>query len=496
MKRRTFLGLSSAAAAATLAGCGKSDKTTTSSDLSTLTVMAPVLDVQAPSKDGLLQKAIQEYAGRTLDITWVPNANYTDRLTVTLAGNQLPHLMVVTSKSPTFVRSALAGAFWDLTDTLKAYPNLVAANPDITKNASVNGKSFGVFRLRDPMRTSVTYRNDWLKKLGLQLPKTTDDLYEVAKAFKSLSGGAIIIPKFNGYGNGSPFDIIETWFGAPNGWGERGGKLVPSFDTDEYLEADRWIKKLVDEKLINADFATMDPTKWNDPFVQGKGGIILDTFSRTTQIYGLFKALDATDYGRSVDFTGNLAGPHGMHSYPTIGYNGFIAVSKQSVKTAADLDTVLKFLDTMSAKKGQVLENNGIEGTSFTVDGSYAVFTKGGDADVVNNDVKSFAQLGTNPNGNLYYVTKPANATEQAVYERRLKTQEGDMTSAVQNPANALVSDTYMSKGAQLDQIIGDARLKYFAGQYTQDQYTAEIKRWHTAGGDQVITEMNELYAK
>jgi len=82
------------------------------------------------------------------------------------------------------------------------------------------------------------------------------------------------------------------------------------------------------------------------------------------------------------------------------------------------------------------------------------------------------------------------------VYERRLKTQEGDMTSAVQNPANALVSDTYMSKGAQLDQIIGDARLKYFAGQFTQDQYTAEIKRWHTEGGDQVIKEMNELYAK
>jgi len=53
-----------------------------------------------------------------------------------------------------------------------------------------------------------------------------------------------------------------------------------------------------------------------------------------------------------------------------------------------------------------------------------------------------------------------------------------------------------MSKGAQLDQIIGDARLKYFAGQFTQDQYTAEIKRWHTEGGDQVIKEMNELYAK
>src|SRR5665811_1783351 len=116
MKRRTFLGLSSAAAAATLAGCGTSNKTTTSSDLSTLTVMAPVLDVQAPSKDGLLQEAIQEYAGRTLDITWVPNANYTDRLTVTLAGNQLPSLIIVRRKSRTCVPSRLAREFCDLND--------------------------------------------------------------------------------------------------------------------------------------------------------------------------------------------------------------------------------------------------------------------------------------------------------------------------------------------------------------------------------------------
>jgi len=66
----------------------------------------------------------------------------------------------------------------------------------------------------------------------------------------------------------------------------------------------------------------------------------------------------------------------------------------------------------------------------------------------------------------------------------------------VQNPANALVSDTYTAKGAQLDQIIADARLKYIAGQLSLDQYQAEIKRWHTEGGDQVISEMNDLYAK
>ncbi|HSN10925.1 MAG TPA: ABC transporter substrate-binding protein, partial [Propionibacteriaceae bacterium] len=181
---------------------------------------------------------------------------------------------------------------------------------------------------------------------------------------------------------------------------------------------------------------------------------------------------------------------------PTIGYAGFIAISRQSIKTEAELNEVLKFLDKMSSKDGQILENNGIAGVNFTPDGSYSVAIKGGDADVVTNDTQSFAQLGTNTNGFQGYTAKPATPAEQAFYENRLKFQASDLKSAVQNPANALVSETYTAKGAQLDQLISDARLKYIAGQLNTDQYQSEIKRWHTEGGDQIITEMNDLYAK
>ncbi len=51
-----------------------------------------------------------------------------------------------------------------------------------------------------------------------------------------------------------PFDIIQTWFGAPNGWGEKDGKLVPEHQTEEYLEALNWMRKLCEEGLIKKDF--------------------------------------------------------------------------------------------------------------------------------------------------------------------------------------------------------------------------------------------------
>jgi putative aldouronate transport system substrate-binding protein len=103
--------------------------------------------------------------------------------------------------------------------------------------------------------------------------------------------------------------MIETWYGAGNRWTERDGKLVPSFETEEFLEANRFIKKMVDEKLINPDFATFDGTKWNEPFFNGKGGMIVDVDSRVSVLINLFKQANPNDFENKVGFVGSLKGP-------------------------------------------------------------------------------------------------------------------------------------------------------------------------------------------
>jgi putative aldouronate transport system substrate-binding protein len=280
-----------------LAGCGGGDdQKADPADLGKLQIMIPLLSAETPSPSGEMQQAIEKLTGKKLEITWVPNANYADRTNVVLAGGNIPEVMVVQGKVPSFVSAAQAGAFWDLTDKLGKYPNLTAQNKQVLKNSSINGKVYGVFRSREIMRTAVFIRKDWLEKLHLQVPETTDDLYKVAKAFteqdpdgngkKDTSG--IIIPKWPAaYGSASPYDVIETWFGAPNAWGQVDGKLKPGFDTQQFLEADRYIKKMVDEKIINPDYATLSSDKWNDTFFNGKGGIVIDVGSRALLVQKL-----------------------------------------------------------------------------------------------------------------------------------------------------------------------------------------------------------------
>jgi putative aldouronate transport system substrate-binding protein len=73
---------------------------------------------------------------------------------------------------------------------------------------------------------------------------------------------------------------------------------------------------------------------------------------------------------------------------------------------------------------------------------------------------------------------------------------KADEASAVHNPAQAIVSKTQVAKGAQLDQIIADARVKYLAGQIDEAGLKAEIQRWYSQSGQDIVNEMNEQYAK
>jgi putative aldouronate transport system substrate-binding protein len=504
--RKWLIAISSLGLA--LAACSSGPKADPK-DLATISMMIPVISSQAPAAGGEEQQAIEKLIGKKLDVTWVPNADYNDRTTVTLASDHVPEVMVVQGKVPAFVQSAQAGAFWDLTDKLGKYPNLTAsaANKQILLNSSINGRNYGIFRLRDPMRVALIIRKDWLNKLGLKMPETVDDMYNLAKAFTQQdpdgNGKAdtygLLIPKWPGvYGTASPYDVIETWFGAPNGWGTRDGKLYPGFDSPQFLDADRFMKKMVDEKLINADFATLDSGKWNDTFFSGKAGMMLDVSSRGLDVLKLFKQKDPKNYD-VLTMTGNLLGPDGQrHSYPTIGYNGFLAISKQSVPTEDELNDVLSVLDKLSSKEGQILLNNGIEGKSFTIQDGYAQGSGNTDSatKTLINDVTSFAQLGTQSNGYLAYRALPPGTPEKELDKARLAFHASDLKTAVYNPALPLVAQSYVQNGARLDQIIADARIKYLAGQLTEDGLKAEIRRWYSEGGQQIVDEMNQLNAK
>ncbi|WP_066516897.1 extracellular solute-binding protein [Curtobacterium ammoniigenes] len=508
-KRSALLvGAAVSAIALGLTGCTAAapSSSATAAKLSTLTIMAPYLTTQAPAQTNPIGTALDKAIGTNLNITWVPNSSYEDKTNITLAGSNVPQVMVIQSKDSGFVNTAEAGGFWNLTNYLKDYPNLDTTEPQVQQASSINGQVYGIFRARDVMRTAVIVRKDWLQKLGLQMPKTTADLLKVAKAFTNDDPNGdgkkdtwgIEIPKWpGGFATNSPYDAIETWYGAGNDWYKKGSSLEPSFTSSKWIDALNFEKQLVEGGYVNPDYATLDSVDWNQAFLNGKAGIIIDTYSRARQIESLLEKQDPNSYQGMVGVTGNLIGPDGtMHALPTPGYSGFLAIPKSSVKTVAQLKAVLSVLNKMNSKQAQIIMNNGLAGQNFTVKNNLAEPITSAAATNLQTITASYAQLGTNVTGNKFYLPAQPNAYDQQMYDSELKTAAADTKHAVYNPAAAYVSKTYTQQGATLDNIIVDARLKYISGQENLQQLKAAIQQWKASGGSQVISETNALYKK
>ncbi len=479
----------------------------------TLTMMVPLFQT-APDPKGEIHQAVEKLIGKKLQITWVPNADYNEKTNITLASASLPDVMVIQdNKGASFVKAAKAGAFWDLTDKLDKYPNLKPKSQQVWMNSKTDGRNYGIYRVRPLLRSAVILRKDWLEKLDLELPKTTDDLYEIAKAFteKDPDGNGkkdtygLILPKWPApvFSASSPYNAIDVWFGTPNNYGVRDGKLVPEFDVPEFWEAQKYTKKFIDEGLVNPDWATLDTGKWNDPFLQGKGGIIIDVNVRAGELFDKFKELDPETYDQKVAMAGNLTRPDGQKfSLPFTGFNGIVAISKQRVQTVEQLDDVLTTLDKLASKEGSILVNNGIEGRNFKVENGFAVKVNEEDPaiKVINNDVQfGFIQLGMTSSvgvaGEAYEWMRPSQA-EQEWLKQRDELMELDLQTAVHDPSLPVISQTAVDQGPTLNPIPTDARIKYLAGDLSEEQFKAEIKRWYDSGGTQILTELQAGISK
>ena len=456
-----------------------------------LSIMVPAFNTELPDSDSPVIKKLEEYTNTKIDMQFVPNSSYPDKMNITLASGQLPTIMEVDRNAASFINAARSGAFWELGAYLKDYPNLSQANPIILNNSSIDGKTYGIYRSRVLGRMGVSINKDWMENVGLGEPKTIDEFYNLLKAFKEDDPDqngkddtyGIVVTKYAG-----PWDIMQTWFGAPNKWGEdENGKLVPTHLTPEYKEALKFFRKLYEEGLVNEDFAVMDPAVWNDPIINGQAGVLVDVADASRRIDGKMqeKAKRDTPY---IDVFQAPTGPEGQRDMPTSGYSGVLAISKSAVKTEDELKRVLKFIDQLSDVEMQMLLGYGIEGRHYEMVGDYIKPVDMSQQAGLKKELESLNQMLTF----IGPVTPTLEMTE--INKKITEVQKANEEIVVANPAEPLISEVYAEKGQQLDNIIADARIQYIVGQIDDAGLDKAIELWRSSGGDDYVAEINKLY--
>jgi putative aldouronate transport system substrate-binding protein len=476
-----------------LAGCG-SKSASIDPDNPEISIMTKAYNADSAAPDSPVVQALEEFVGSKLNISWIPTTGYDEKVTAAMGSGEYPQVMLVGSRSSSVIQNSRAGTFWDITDKLTdadKFPNLAQSNEMINHNISIDGKVYGLYRARTVGRAGVSIRKDWLDNLGLSTPKTIDDLYNVLKAFKEQDPdkngqddtfGMIVTNYIDG-----PLNNIAIWMGAPNQWGlDENGELAPMFTTDEFVEALDFLKKCYSEGLINQDMATYDSDKWNEQFLQSKAGVIIDVADRARR---LAQNMQESVPEAVVDVFGYVTkdADSEARTLPTSGYDGYYVFPKTAVATEDDLDFILGVMDKCNEQEALNLMNYGIEGRNYTLDeNGYVV--KSDDSTLT----KEYADLNQFATGIIATDLTVAYTTDVA--EKIDEVYEDNEVWAVANPAEPYVSDTYSTKGPQLDAIMSEANTKYIVGQITLDEWKAQVERWKSQGGDDVIKEMNEAY--
>lgn len=469
-----------------------------------LTIMLPIFKTNYPKDGSPVVAEIEKRTNTKIHFEWVPNASYNDKFNITLASGKLPTILYVPDvKASSFVSAAKSGAFWEVGPHLKDYPNLSQASEVILRNSSIEGKNYGIYRGRVLGRNGIVYRKDWLENVGLQTPQTIDDFYNMLKAFKEQDPNGsgkddtygMVLVKWTGQW-ASGFDTMKLWFGVPNKWGLKDGQLVPEHEYPEYVEALKFMKKLYDEKLINADFAVMDSAKWNDPVVNGTAGVIVDVVDSAARIDDRIKAAAAQE-GKEhqedehyMDAIGGVAGQDGeLRTLPTSGFSGMLAIPKSTVKTEEEFKRVLGFLDQLNEPEMQTLLGFGLEGTHYTLEGEYVVPVK--DTVLLESEVEGLNQMLT-----FIPMDQGRKVKQTPLRIKQEQVQKANEEFIVTNPAEPFISTVYTQKGAQLDNIINDARIKFIVGQIDEAGLHSAFEVWRNTGGNELVKEINELYSQ
>ncbi|MFC5449539.1 extracellular solute-binding protein [Paenibacillus aestuarii] len=242
----------------------------------TLNMMTGVVGGKTPEENTQFEKEIERLTGIKAKIN-KPASDYDQKLLAAIAGGEKFDLLQV---SKDMMNKLIAqGVLTPLTDQVKGSKTLSDPNVLPTQEwdqlKTKDGKIYGVFT-KFQGGTMPIIREDWLKKLNLQEPKTLDDYYNVMKAFTEQD------PDGNGkkdtYGlSTAGLNDVQGFFaaaGLKQRYVEKDGKLDVPYSTDAAIPVYEWLNKLYKEGILDPNFATNDTGKMRNAFLADRVGII------------------------------------------------------------------------------------------------------------------------------------------------------------------------------------------------------------------------------
>jgi len=367
----------------------------------------------------------------------------------------------------------------------------------------------------------------WLKKLGLQQPKTTEDLRNVLRAFKTKdpngNGKADEIPMTSDPQDSSLIAYLMGAFaydpvGANNGNRSlltlNGDKVSTPVNTDAWKEGLKYINSLYKEGLIDQAAFTQNAQALQ---AQGNNPKAVTLGSVPVLWPGIFVQLGSKDgRDKQYDSVPPLTGPDGKSytglNYPSSTGYTFMLTNKASKEAQV---AAIKMLDYIYTDEGQEITNMGPEGVGWTkpaagdvaLDANTKPLYKPKQGDSVPKNI-SWGAMGQYNNTLAYRNAQvvPTDIYSEAGLERRLfqatKAYEGHEDKAQYFPQTSVWPDPSLSGElatlqTNLSSYVNQNQLAFITGSKNIDTgWDAYVKGLDSTGMTRYLQIQQQAYDK
>ena len=316
-----------------------------------------------------------------IEVDWetVQIEGLAEKKNLKLAAGDYPEVFFASAFSKTdLLKYGQQGVFVPLNDYIDEYaPNfkkILEEYPSVKQGVTMaDGNIYGFPTFYDPnfesLRAGTPWINEeWLKKLGLKEPETTDELYEVLKAFKEQDPNGNGQADEQGWGSGYGIAQFVSYLRGTYGLNKQGSmnlnldfkegteefRFIPA--SDEYKELLKYLNKLYTEGLINKDVFTTEPHVFAAEASKGN--------------YGMLSEVDPAELYKLDGYVGVpvLEGPTGERAYNTVsnglGNLGMFVVTDK----AKNPEAMVRWMDYFYGEEGSKMFFMGFEDVTYEED--------------------------------------------------------------------------------------------------------------------------------
>lgn len=346
-----------------------------------LEIMQSASGLPSPDKDFVKQELDKALNADIVLTSYGSADDYQNQLNVRMASGNFPDLFGVNKAQ--LQQYQKQNLLLDLTPYLEKNLQTVIdfIGEDTVKKGMVDGKVYALPKAPGIPSMTIWIRKDWLDNLKLEIPKTIDEFFEVARAFTEDDPDQNGKHDTIGYTGGSlsTFAPLYGSFGTvnPGEFFVKDGEVINSLYDPAMKDALAFFNKMISAGVVDPEIMANSGLLHQEKAIKGQAGMLFIDWANISKDEIVEQIKTVNPNAEWIQLA-TPEGPGGAYANSwDIGNAGAMYSLPKSLENNPDkLNKIFELLNYVSSEEGSRLVQFGVEGRHYNLEGDKVVPTE------------------------------------------------------------------------------------------------------------------------